>query len=87
MERLAYYTTAEVSQMSDTSTTTTKLLAQKFSQTIATFGAKQGTEWRFDFRELSAIKYVSDNARLLKRDEAIECALFLFYGIDCNRNY
>ena len=87
MRANAYYTTADLSELSMASTTTIKLIAKKFSESIVRFGAKYNNEWRFDFREMSSIKYVIDNGRLYRQDDAIENALLLFYGIDCNRDY
>ncbi|MDW0110460.1 hypothetical protein [Sporosarcina aquimarina] len=82
-----YYTTTDLSEVSMTSTTTIKLIAKKFSESIVNFGAKYNNEWRFNFREMSSIKYVIDNGRQYKQDDAVEKALMLFYGIDCKREY
>lgn len=82
-----YYTTTELSEINTVSITTIKLIAKKFSESIVSFGAKHNNEWRFNFREMSSIKYVIDNGKQYKQDVAVENALMLFYGIDCKREY
>jgi len=81
-----YYSTSDISEISDSSTATIKIIAKKFSQSIVSFGAKKDSAWRFNLREMSSIKYVIDNGRRSGQDKAIEMALWLFYGIDCKRD-